>query len=198
MYPLLHAIEAVLAGSWGTLFENALEWSATLVSLVAFYLCILKKPSSFLIFLWADSSWGLSAVLSGHWALVVQQVLYMGMNVAGYLIWKREEAEELMWETTYRDLQQQVKTLRARLAEFELEADADEITPVPMTIAESTMMTYPAIGPAEPVPAPTASVAAGTGGGVAVAAFNASSAASAASTSCLASVRNAASCSPAR
>ncbi len=90
MYPLLHAIEAVLAGSWGTLFENALEWSATLVSLVAFYLCILKKPSSFLIFLWADASWGASAVITGHWALVVQQVLYMAMNIAGYLIWKRK------------------------------------------------------------------------------------------------------------
>jgi nicotinamide riboside transporter PnuC len=143
MYPFFHAIGLLLSGSWGALPENALEWSATLVSLIGFYLCIKKKPSSFLIFLWADASWGLSAYLVAHWALVVQQVFYMGMNVAGYLIWKREEAEELAWEAAHHDLQQQVKTLSAKLAEFDLandedngEEDEDEehnpVTPVPI------------------------------------------------------------------
>lgn len=126
MYPFIHALGLVLAGSWGALFENALEWSATLVSLIGFYLCIKKKPSSFLVFLWADFSWGLSAFFIAHWALVVQQVFYMAMNVAGYLIWKREEAEELAWDQAHRDLEQKVKMLSARLAEFEVESNGDD------------------------------------------------------------------------
>lgn len=181
MYPFIHAITALLAGSLGTLFENALEWSATLVSLVAFYMCILKKPSSFLVFLWADASWGLSAIFTEHWALVVQQVLYMAMNVAGYLIWKREAAEELLWESAYRDLQQQVKQLSAKLAEFELD---DEEVEVPKPAAAK---------PAEMNQAVVAGSPAGE-----EASLKAASAAMAESTSCLASVRSAASCSPAR
>lgn len=178
MYPFIHAIEALWAGTSGTFFENALEWSASIVSLVAFYMCILKKPSSFLVFLWADGSWFVSALLTHHWALVVQQVLYMAMNVAGYLIWKREEQEELVWEAGYRRLQQQVQQLTAQLEEFAVE-EVEEACAVPTQAA-------------------AAGSAGATGAVDSVAAPKAASAAIAASTSCLASVRNAASCSPAR
>jgi len=188
MYPFIHAIEVLLAGSWGTFAENALEWSASIVSLIAFYQCILKKPSSFLVFLWADGAWFVSALLTHHWALVVQQVLYMAMNIAGYLIWKREAMEEQLWENAYRELQQQVKQLSAKLEEFELDDLDDE------ELETSVIVPLPrqAVGVASPVPAPTVEVPAS------VTAVNAASAASAESTSCLASVRSAASCSPAR
>ncbi len=117
-----------------------------------------------------------------------------------------------MWDATYHDLQRQVKTLSARLAEFELEDEAPVAAEVvatpqpvetptlipmsPLTVTTTSMMTstYPVAG-AGAAPAPTASPSAGAG---AIEAFNASSAATAASTSCLASVRKDASCSPAR
>lgn len=190
MYPFIHAIEVLLAGSWGTFAENALEWSASIVSLVAFYMCILKKPSSFLVFLWADGAWFVSATLTHHWSLVVQQVLYMAMNIAGYLIWKREEREEQLWETAYRELQHRVQQLTAKLEEFELD-DLDE-----EELETSVIVPLPrqAVGVTSPVPAPTVAVPAS----VELTADKASSAAMAESTSCLASVRNAASCSPAR
>jgi hypothetical protein len=196
MFPFIQALQALSAGTWGVFFGNALEWSATIISLIGFYYCILKRPSSFLIFLWADTSWGISGFLSGHWALVVQQILYMGMNVAGYWIWKREEAEEAEWEAAYGQLEQQVKMLSARLAEFELEADEDteqtgqDKSAALRQLADSSQ----AVVVVEPSDVLVVLGDAGDG----VVPLKTSSAAKAVSTSCLASVRKEASCSPAR
>jgi Zn-dependent protease with chaperone function len=84
---------------WGQMAElnwvPIFEWVATALSLVAFYFCIAKKAFSFLIFMGADLLWLGAAGAMGHWALVIQQILYLGMNVVGYWIWRAEERRAL-------------------------------------------------------------------------------------------------------
>jgi nicotinamide riboside transporter PnuC len=66
------------------------EWVATALSLVAFYFCIRKQAFCFLIFIVADTLWLTAAAMMGHFSLVAQQVLYLGMNVVGFWMWRRE------------------------------------------------------------------------------------------------------------
>ncbi len=75
-------------------WKDLLEWTSTLFSLIGFWYCIQKRAFSFLIFLGADVGWLLSGVWSHHHSLIVQQVVYVALNVTGYILWKRDEAIE--------------------------------------------------------------------------------------------------------
>ncbi|SDT89311.1 Nicotinamide mononucleotide transporter [Verrucomicrobium sp. GAS474] len=83
-----------------------IEWSATLLSLVGFWLCIRHRAVCFLFFLVADAGWFASAFAGGHASLLAQQSIYILMNVVGYFLWKRDERlKELLEAAEKRALQ---------------------------------------------------------------------------------------------
>jgi nicotinamide riboside transporter PnuC len=68
-----------------------IEWGSTLLSLFGFWLCIQHRASCFVVFLVADFGWLASAWVNGHPSLLAQQVVYIILNVVGYVLWRRDE-----------------------------------------------------------------------------------------------------------
>ena len=71
-----------------------IEWGSTLLSLGGFWLCIRHRPSCFVVFLFADIGWFVSAWLNAHSALLAQQMVYIILNIVGYIMWRRDEQIE--------------------------------------------------------------------------------------------------------
>ncbi len=71
-----------------------IEWGSTLLSLGGFWLCIRHRSSCFVVFLIADIGWFSSAWLNAHSALLAQQVVYIILNIVGYVMWRRDEQLE--------------------------------------------------------------------------------------------------------
>ncbi len=93
------------------IFTTVVEWGATLLSLAGFWLCIQHRAGCFVVFFVADLGWFTSALLNFHPSLLAQQVVYLLLNVVGYVLWRREDR------------------LRAQLEELEeraLAADEDD------------------------------------------------------------------------
>jgi nicotinamide riboside transporter PnuC len=78
-------------GFMSTLTTSFIEWSATVLSLVGFWLCIQHRPSCFLVFLVADVGWFISAWAHDYASLLFQQTIYILLNIVGYRMWQREE-----------------------------------------------------------------------------------------------------------
>ena len=68
-----------------------IEWGATLLSLVGFWLCIQHRASCFVVFLVADVGWFVSAWVNFHPALLAQQSVYILLNIVGYILWRRDD-----------------------------------------------------------------------------------------------------------
>jgi nicotinamide riboside transporter PnuC len=68
-----------------------IEWGSTLLSLAGFWLCIRHRASCFLVFLAADLGWFVSAWAQAHGSLIAQQVVYIVLNVVGFVLWRRDE-----------------------------------------------------------------------------------------------------------
>src|ERR1700761_4113872 len=68
-----------------------IEWGATLLSLAGFWLCIQHRASCFVVFLAADLGWFVTAWMNSHVTLLAQQVIYIILNVVGYILWRRDE-----------------------------------------------------------------------------------------------------------
>jgi nicotinamide riboside transporter PnuC len=68
-----------------------IEWGSTLLSLFGFWLCIRHRASCFVVFLVADLGWFTSAWVNSHPSLLAQQVVYIILNVVGYVLWQRED-----------------------------------------------------------------------------------------------------------
>ena len=74
---------------------SILEWVCTLLSIYGSWLCIRKRLSGFVVFLAADLGWFASAWISSHPALLAQQLIYVLLNIVGYVMWRRDE--RLRW-----------------------------------------------------------------------------------------------------
>jgi nicotinamide riboside transporter PnuC len=74
---------------------NFIEWICTLLSIYGSWLCIRKRVSGFVVFLVADLGWLASAWLNSHSSLLVQQVIYVVLNIVGYAMWRQDE--RLRW-----------------------------------------------------------------------------------------------------
>jgi nicotinamide riboside transporter PnuC len=72
-----------------------IEWISTLLSVAGFWLCIRHRASCFAVFLVADVGWLASAWMNDHASLLAQQVVYIFLNVVGYVMWRRDERIEL-------------------------------------------------------------------------------------------------------
>jgi len=68
-----------------------IEWGSTLLSLIGFWLCIRHRSSCFVVFLVADLGWFSSAWVNAHPSLLAQQVVYIILNVVGYVLWRRDD-----------------------------------------------------------------------------------------------------------
>lgn len=68
-----------------------LEWGATLLSLIGFWLCIQHRASCFVVFLVADLGWFVSAWMNWHTTLLAQQTVYILLNIVGYVMWRKDE-----------------------------------------------------------------------------------------------------------
>jgi nicotinamide riboside transporter PnuC len=68
-----------------------IEWGATLLSLIGFWLCIQHRKSCFVVFLVADLGWFATAWAHAHTTLVAQQTVYILLNVVGYVLWRRDD-----------------------------------------------------------------------------------------------------------
>ncbi len=67
-----------------------IEWGATLLSLIGFWLCIQHRASCFVVFLVADLGWFVSAWVNFHPTLLAQQGVYILLNIVGYVMWQRD------------------------------------------------------------------------------------------------------------
>ena len=67
------------------------EWGATLLSLAGFWLCIQHRASCFVVFFVADLGWFASAWLNFHPSLLAQQIVYLFLNIVGYVMWRRDD-----------------------------------------------------------------------------------------------------------
>jgi nicotinamide riboside transporter PnuC len=67
------------------------EWGATLLSLAGFWLCIRHRASCFVVFFIADLGWFASAWVNFHPSLLAQQIVYLLLNVVGYVLWRRDD-----------------------------------------------------------------------------------------------------------
>jgi len=74
---------------------TAIEWVCTLLSIYGSWLCIKHRASGFVVFFAADFGWFLSAWMSSHPSLLVQQFIYILLNVVGYAMWRQDE--RLRW-----------------------------------------------------------------------------------------------------
>ena len=74
---------------------TAVEWVCTLLSVYGSWLCIRHRASGFVVFLVADLGWFGSAWMSSHSSLLVQQLIYILLNVVGYAMWRQDE--RLRW-----------------------------------------------------------------------------------------------------
>ncbi len=74
---------------------SLIEWISTLLSIAGFWLCIRHRSSCFAVFLVADVGWLASAWMNGHASLLAQQVVYILLNVVGFVMWRRDERIEL-------------------------------------------------------------------------------------------------------
>jgi len=90
-----------------------IEWGATLLSVVGFWLCIQHRASCFVVFLVADLGWFASAWMNSHATLLAQQSVYILLNIVGYVLWRKDER-----------LREELERLEAR--ELEAAADAEE------------------------------------------------------------------------
>ncbi len=91
--------------SFTPLTASLIEWGATLLSLVGFWLCIQHRAICFLFFLVADAGWFASAWANDHASLLAQQAVYILMNVVGYYLWRRDERmKDLLEEAEKRPL----------------------------------------------------------------------------------------------
>jgi nicotinamide riboside transporter PnuC len=68
-----------------------LEWGATLLSVVGFWLCIQHRASCFVVFLVADLGWFLSAWMNFHPTLLAQQSVYIVLNIVGFVLWRKDD-----------------------------------------------------------------------------------------------------------
>ena len=68
-----------------------IEWGATLLSVVGFWLCIQHRASCFVVFLVADLGWFASAWMNSHATLLAQQSVYILLNIVGYVLWRKDE-----------------------------------------------------------------------------------------------------------
>ena len=68
-----------------------IEWGATLLSLIGFWLCIQHRSSCFVVFSIADLGWFASAWVNSHPSLLAQQSVYILLNIVGYVLWRRDE-----------------------------------------------------------------------------------------------------------
>ena len=68
-----------------------IEWGATLLSLVGFWLCIQHRASCFVVFLVADLGWFVSAWVNFHPTLLAQQSVYILLNIVGYIMWRKDD-----------------------------------------------------------------------------------------------------------
>jgi nicotinamide riboside transporter PnuC len=71
-----------------------IEWISTLLSIAGFWLCIRHRSSCFVVFTIADLGWLASAFVNGHFSLLAQQIVYVMLNVIGYVMWRRDERIE--------------------------------------------------------------------------------------------------------
>lgn len=74
---------------------NLTEWLCTLLSIYGSVLCIRKRVSGFVVFLVADLGWLASAWMNAHSSLLVQQAIYVILNLVGYAMWRQDE--RLRW-----------------------------------------------------------------------------------------------------
>ncbi len=74
---------------------NLTEWLCTLLSIYGSVLCIRKRVSGFVVFLVADLGWLASAWMNAHSSLLVQQAIYVVLNIVGYAMWRQDE--RLRW-----------------------------------------------------------------------------------------------------
>jgi nicotinamide riboside transporter PnuC len=88
-----------------------IEWGATLLSLLGFWLCIRHRSICFVVFLVADLGWFASAWMNSHASLLAQQSVYILLNIVGYVMWRKDER-----------LREELERVEAR----ELEAITDE------------------------------------------------------------------------
>jgi nicotinamide riboside transporter PnuC len=71
-----------------------IEWVSTLLSIAGFWLCIRHRASCFVVFAVADLGWLGSAWVNGHSSLLAQQIVYLLLNIVGYVLWRRDERLE--------------------------------------------------------------------------------------------------------
>ncbi len=90
-----------------------IEWGATLLSLAGFWLCIQHRASCFVVFFVADLGWLISAWMNFHPSLLAQQIVYLLLNVIGYVMWRRDDR-----------LREELEGLEAR--ELKTEDDEEE------------------------------------------------------------------------
>lgn len=70
---------------------NLTEWLCALLSIYGSWLCIQKRVSGFVVFLVADLGWFASAWMNAHSSLLVQQAIYILLNIVGYAMWRQDE-----------------------------------------------------------------------------------------------------------
>jgi nicotinamide riboside transporter PnuC len=70
---------------------TCLEWVCTLLSIYGSWLCIRKRVSGFVVVLAADLGWFVSAWMNDHPSLLVQQFVYVILNLVGYAMWRQDE-----------------------------------------------------------------------------------------------------------
>ena len=107
--------QSLVTGQWSLTLSSPAEWVATLLSLFGFYWCILKKPSSFLVFMAADLIWFITATFHQHWSLVAQQLVYLVMNWVGYKLWLADQIAELQARARLQALEDEVMMLSAQI-----------------------------------------------------------------------------------
>jgi nicotinamide riboside transporter PnuC len=93
------------------------EWGATLLSLLGFWLCIQHRKSCFVVFLMADLGWFASAWMNSHTTLLAQQSVYILLNIVGYVMWSRDER-----------LREELERIEARELEIESAEEEDLIS----------------------------------------------------------------------
>ena len=72
------------------LLTTLIEWGATLLSLLGCWLCIRRHAICFVVFSVADVGWLTTAWMNSHTTLFAQQILYLILNIVGYLMWTRD------------------------------------------------------------------------------------------------------------
>jgi len=93
-----------------------IEWGATLLSILGFWLCIQHRASCFVVFLVADLGWFASAWMNSHTTLLAQQVVYIFLNIVGYVMWRRDDR-----------LREELERIEARALEVADEAEEELI-----------------------------------------------------------------------